>query len=109
MDNKICDDFAANLREQIARKGVSQRYLAQQFGVSQQIISQWCNGRKMPRPGKLAMLAEYFNCDVSTLLNNTDSLSKISAKAMEIGTKFDKLSDVQQKIVSDLIDSFLSL
>lgn len=46
----------------------SQKDLMDELGLSSATISSWVNGKKLPRMGKIQMLADYFNINKSDLL-----------------------------------------
>lgn len=49
--------FSENLKKWMADRIVTQQQLADAIGVGQSTVSAWCNGEKMPRMGKIEMLA----------------------------------------------------
>ena len=53
------------LREQ---QQVTQIYVAEKIGVTQQAIAKWETGESMPRAEKLIQLAKILNCTVDELL-----------------------------------------
>lgn len=50
--------------------GKSQADLAEMLEVSQQTVSAWEQGQKIPRPKKLLALARLFGCTVDDLLRD---------------------------------------
>ncbi len=61
ISQKARDTFAKNLRDIMARKGVTQKDIAQHFNITTSIVSDWCNAKKYPRVDKMQMLADYFD------------------------------------------------
>ncbi len=59
MDNRI--------NEYIERKGYKKKWVAQQIGVSQEVLSRWINGKNMPSLEKAFKLAEILECKVDDL------------------------------------------
>ncbi len=60
--------FADNLNALMREKGIGQRELARQLGVSATTVSSWCNGLKVPRMGKIETLAVFFHVEKSDLI-----------------------------------------
>jgi len=64
MDNRI--------NEYIERKGYKKKWVAQQIGVSQEVLSRWINGKNMPSLEKAFKLAEILECKVDDLYIKKD-------------------------------------
>ena len=62
------DIFAKNLQRQLFKKAKSQKDFATDCGFSTTIVSEWYNGRKLPRMDKVQQMADYFGCKVSDLI-----------------------------------------
>lgn len=69
-DNKQI--FGRNLALYIKAKGNTQKEIAEYLGVSAPTVSDWINGKKFPRMDKIDMLANYFGCLKSDLIENKD-------------------------------------
>ena len=54
--------------EEIKRSGISQTELARKIGVSQQAISSYLNGRKLPALNTLANLCKLLDLDANYIL-----------------------------------------
>lgn len=65
--------FAKRLRFYLDRYGISQAELARRLGVGTSSVSNWVNGVKTPRPGKVDMMCEIFHCERSDFLTETES------------------------------------
>jgi len=79
MDNK--NVFSRNLRYQMDLNNKSRQEVATALGISYFTITSWVNGSKYPRMDKVEMLANYFGCKKSDLIEEkktteNDSLSK---------------------------------
>lgn len=57
----------------------SQTDLVNDLGISQSTISNWCTGLKLPRMGKIQLLADYFGVNKSDLIEEKN----ISAESNE--------------------------
>lgn len=62
-----------NIVRLIERKGIDQRILAGEIGVSDVTISNWVRGVKYPRIDKIQALAEYFGVNHSDLVSDQSS------------------------------------
>lgn len=70
--------FGKNLQRLRKLKNISMNELAESIGVSQSTISDWENGKKMPRSGSIQKIADYFNVPKTELLiekNESQGLS----------------------------------
>ena len=54
--------------------------LINDLGLSSSTISNWCTGLKLPRMDKIQMLANYFNIQISDLLEDKPEGHNISSK-----------------------------
>lgn len=52
--------------------GKSQIDLINDLGLNKSAVSTWCNGTRLPRMDKVNMLAEYFHCNRSDLIEEKD-------------------------------------
>lgn len=55
------NDFATALEYYMRRDNVNQQDLINALGLNKSTISNWVNGRRMPRPQFVRMLARYFH------------------------------------------------
>jgi len=62
--------FAKNLRMYMDRMGKTQKELAEIVGVSAPTMNDWIKGKKFPRIDKIEILANYFGCLKSDLIEN---------------------------------------
>lgn len=70
------------VKELREKKGLQQKELSFDLGVSQPTISDWESGRKIPSAKSTLKLAEYFNVSVDYLLGRDESghLSEVNSK-----------------------------
>ena len=66
LDNKVI--FAKNLKRYMDLSGKSRREVCAALGFSYYTFSDWVNGKKYPRMDKVELLANYFHCNNSDLL-----------------------------------------
>ena len=50
----------------------NQMDLMKDLGLSSSTVSNWCTGQKLPRMGKIQMLADYFGINKSDLIEDKD-------------------------------------
>ena len=60
--------FAHNLQLLMREFNQKQADIAKVLGVSKATVSDYCNGKQMPRMDKLQRLADYFHTKVSSLI-----------------------------------------
>ena len=62
-----------NVRELRLRKGIQQKELALEIGVSNATVSDWEHGRKNPSGERLERLAEFFGVSESVVLGRSNA------------------------------------
>lgn len=65
--------FSKNLEQLLNKSGKNVSDLSSDLGISYSTVSDWKNGKKMPRGGSLQTLADYFNVNISDLLEQKPS------------------------------------
>lgn len=73
--------FAKNLNRYIERTGKTQKEIAEAVGVTPAACNWWVKGQKYPRMDKVEMLAEYFGCTLSDLVEEQEAESPIDIKS----------------------------
>ena len=63
-------EFSERLKELRLRKGISQAALAEAIHISRSAVAKWENGLGLPSEDSLALLADFFEVDMSELLSN---------------------------------------
>lgn len=58
----------------------SQSDLVNDLGISQSTVSNWCTGLKLPRMGKIQMLADYFGINKSDLIEEKPEPTETRSK-----------------------------
>ena len=64
--------FSTNLKRYMELYGKSQIDLINDLGLNKSAVSTWCNGTRLPRMDKVNLLAEYFHCNRSDLIEEKD-------------------------------------
>lgn len=61
--------FSKNLNKLIKKNKITVMDLSEKLDISYSTVSDWKNGKKMPRGGSLQKLSDFFNVNLSTLLD----------------------------------------
>lgn len=85
MDNK--NIFARNLRRQMEMAGKSRMDVCKALGFSYYTYSDWVLGKKYPRMDKVEMLAKYFGCLKSDLIEDKTASNDVGEKRQEFDIK----------------------
>lgn len=67
-DDLYKEVFSKKLKYYMELNNKTQADLINDLGVSSSTISNWCTGLKLPRMGKIQMLADYFHINKSDLI-----------------------------------------
>lgn len=65
---RACREFAAGLRRELTRRGLTQAQLARAVGTHRDNISGYCTGRSFPRASLLARISRALDCRVDELV-----------------------------------------
>lgn len=103
--------FSNNLKKWMDNRIVTQQQLADAIGVGQSTVSAWCKGEKMPRMGKIEMLADYFGINKSDLLelkeDNDDFRERMRSEYGAIFDLVDKADDNQRAQIEKILDAIV--
>ena len=86
--------MARNIKKYMDRKGVSNQMICEDLGIKYTTFVDWIKGNTYPRIGKIEMMANYFGCEKSDLIEDKK----------ERPTENSELSEKQKKVV-DMIKS----
>lgn len=115
MDNK--NIFATNLKRYMALNEKSRNDVSKDLGISYYTVTDWVKGKKFPRMDKVEMLANYFGCLKSDLIEEkTIQKDPVGTAELhfeiimdeditEMFPDFKLLDGQQRKIVKDLVHS----
>lgn len=67
MPDNVREIFTKNLRYLMEAKGITQADICRELDVSSATVSDWCSGKKYPRPDKMQRLADLLGVLFSTL------------------------------------------
>lgn len=82
MGNK--STFASNLKKYMEINNKSRRDVCDALGFSYYTFSDWVNGKKYPRMDKVEMLANYFGCLKSDLIEDKTEMKKSNEAIVDI-------------------------
>lgn len=61
--------FSKNLNHFMKQRGKIQQDIVEDLNLSSSLVSDYCNGKKFPRAGKLQMIADYLGVSMHDLIN----------------------------------------
>lgn len=70
--------FTSKLKYYMQLHGKNQMDLMHDLNLSSSTVSSWCTGQKLPRMGKIQMLADYFGINKSDLIEEKDDIPAAS-------------------------------
>lgn len=100
--------ISTRLKELRADKKITQSALAEKINVTQDSISLWETGRRIPDSEYLIKLADFFGCSIDYLcgreddfgiIKKTAEVPALSREETELLTYFKKLNNLQQQKV----------
>lgn len=68
--------FSKALNYYLSLKGKTQQDLINDLGYSSSTVSQWCNGKNIPRMDRINAIATYLGIDKADLLKDPEVFSK---------------------------------
>lgn len=74
--------FAKKLKYYMDLNGKNQMDLMRDLHLGSSTVSSWCTGSKLPRMGKIQMLADYFGINKSDLIENDTANSELPTNAI---------------------------
>lgn len=85
----IRKQFAKNLTQLMKDSGKRQQDLREELGYSSSTLSQWCNGKFIPRPSRVEKLAKYFGVSVDALYVGEDTVAirELEDKALNLASR----------------------
>ena len=96
--------FSKNLNLLMEINNVSRRELSSSIGVSYFTVTSWCNGTKYPRMDKVEILARFFGCSKSDLVEyKSKEQREVEALNKELTQLLTSLSLPEKKRVIDFI------
>ena len=75
-NEKLNELFSKNLKKWLSINGKTQADLVRYIHVSSATVSDWCNGRKMPRADKLQIICSWLGITMSDLMEENEEVPK---------------------------------
>ena len=88
--------FSTNLKRKMDEEGKTRTDISNDLGFSYYTVTDWVKGKKMPRMDKVEMLAKYFGCLISDLIEEKQKQpaeSELSIQKKELIEKVMQMSD----------------
>lgn len=104
MNNK--NVFASNLQYYMHLNKVSRKEVSEAIGVSYFTLSDWVNGKKYPRMGKVELLADYFGILKSDLIEDKSrqpAPGELSARQREFIAKIEGMTEAQLERLEQIL------
>ena len=114
MAKEMTKVFGENLKREIEKRGITQRQLAKDIGVSPVTVTDWTKGRKMPRIGTIDKICQYFGIDYEelmkqplTYLKDKEELENANNEAMTMMNFYRQLDEEDKILVKAMFDKLL--
>lgn len=102
--------FSRNLKKYLVINEKQPADLVRDLKLPFSTVSNWINGLKMPRMGKVEMLAHYFGIEKSDLLEDKDDIpAYYTHDELEILSLFRQLNDFGQQEALNRLQEMTSL
>ena len=113
-DIRIREIFCSNLNRLFRESDKQKKELAAYIGVSDNTVTSWVKGRKVPRMDKIDMICDFFGVNRSDVITEKTPPSSarqitLSSEEMELVLKFRSLDERGQETVIMTVDAQLEL
>ena len=112
MPDNIKEIFVKNLRYFMEKKGISQADICRVLNVSSSTASDWCNGKKHPRPDAIGQLADLLGVRFSMLTTEDGPITYEDQERIEAfhrNPKLRMLFDIQKNLGDSDLDAVLGV
>ena len=75
-ENELKDNISTGIKEQLARKQLTQTELADILGIDKSTVGKWINKKALPRMGIIEKLGDYFRVPKSYFLDGVEPIPK---------------------------------
>ncbi len=96
-----------NISRYMERKGVTAKQMCADLNIASATLSDWRNGKTYPRIDKIEMMANYFGCDKSDLVEDPNNPCTHPVRLSESEYRMMEYYRALSKIDKDLFDSLL--
>ena len=111
-DIRIREIFCSNLNRLFRESDKQKKELAAYIGVSDNTVTSWVKGRKVPRMDKIDLICDFFGVNRSDVITEKSSSARqitLSAEEMDLVLKFRSLDERGQETVIMTVDAQLEL
>ena len=112
MPDDIREIFVKNLNYFMKKRGISQADICRDLNVSSATASDWCNGKKHPRPDAIGQLADLLGVRFSMLTNEDGPINYEDQERIEAfhrNPKLRLLFDIQKKMDDSDLNAVLGV
>ena len=112
MPDNVRDIFVKNLRYLMEAKGITQADICRELEVSSATVSDWCSGKKYPRPDKMQRLADLLGVLFSTLTTESgiqDYEDRQRLEALHQDPRLGLLFDRTRKMSHEDVETMLAV
>lgn len=105
LENK--EVMAANIRRFMKLSGKTRQEVCKALGFPYSTFSEWITAKKYPRIDKIELLANYFGCEKSDLIEDKPKQpaeSELSERKREFIKRVEKMSDAQLDRLEQILD-----
>jgi transcriptional regulator with XRE-family HTH domain len=112
--------FAKNLNKYINLNKKQQIDVAKDLKVNTTTLNMWCKGNSMPNVGKILKIAEYFNVELTDLVNDkendelsfeygyaTNKIAESDERFKKIVIAYTKMPAKRKQILCDFLEEFM--
>lgn len=105
LENKAV--MAANIRRFMKLSGKTRHEVCKALGFPYSTFSEWITGKKYPRIDKIELMANYFGCEKSDLIEDKPKQPaecELSERKKEFIKRVEKMSDAQLDRLDQILD-----
>ena len=95
--------FSENLINYIEASGKTRRQIANELGIKESSFNGWCRGEYYPRIDKIEMLADYFGCTKSDLIERHEETNYAVSADVKKAIDIISSSRVRKELVDFMI------
>lgn len=111
-ERELYELMSSNLKKYMQLRNISQLELAESLGVSQQSVSNWCTGLKMPRMNKIDRICELLEISREELMRAepafTGARAALSASEERLIRNYRILDSEDRQQVEMIVETFVS-
>lgn len=100
-EQKNKEIMAKNIKKYMDCKGVSNQMVCEDLGIKYTTFIDWIKGNTYPRIGKIEMMANYFGCEKSDLIEDKE---KATVETSTLSEKQQKVVQMIMQIPEDRLD-----